>query len=186
MSEIEKNCEEALRSELKKPKLALVEPCAVPEAAGNDEISEQLEDGVMANAFPFHKLDFEVLYSDPLTKTITLSGKLEDNADQLGVIVAEKVPLTRLSMSHLFTNAAKVEKTFQNDIYSQYKLDSSSGGGGEVKVMTVFPATQKHLEKYGPQNKRMVQETPQMYQQITKPYVLTQAMSLEVCDVGMQ
>jgi len=114
-----------------------------------------------------------------MTKTMTVTGKFNADSENFGILVAEKLPLTVPSMRALLASS-KIEKTFQNDIYSQYKLEDNSGGAGEVKVVTVYPATQKHLEKYGPENKRMVLETPEQYENITKPYVLEHSMALEV------
>ena len=139
----------------------------------------ECHNGASSGLFPFDKFDFQVLCSDPLTKTATLSGKFDDNADEFGVIVAEKVPLTQSSLQDFFAKC-EVEKTFQNDIYAQYRLGNDRSGAGELKAMIVYPATQKHLEKYGAQKHRMVLETPELYESITKPYIETHPMSLEV------
>lgn len=134
-----------------------------------------------AEILPFHKFTSEVLYADPLTKTIAVSGKFSDSTE-LGVIVAEKTPLTHSSLQRLFCSY-KVEKKFQNDVYSQYVLDSEKGGAGEVRVTTVYPATDEHVKKYGAQKRRFVRETPELYQNVTKPFIERQSFSLDVCKL---
>ena len=154
-------------------------PSKKSKMAENEPGSNGIQGDENSGLFPFHKFKFEALCTDPLTKIMTVTGKFNADSEEYGVVVAEKLPLTEQSMRELFASS-KVEKTFQNDIYSQYKLESKSGGAGEVKVITVYPATEKHLEKYGPQSKRMVLETPELYEKITKPYIRSQAMALDV------
>ena len=81
----------------------------------------------------------------------------------------------------MFSKSSQVERKFQNDIYSQYILDCKEGGLGEMRVMTVYPATEKHIQEYETQTTRFVTETPEDYQQITKPFAQEQSFSLDVC-----
>lgn len=128
---------------------------------------------------PFHIFTSEVLYSDPLTKTIALTGKFDGSTD-VGVLFAEKSPLTHSSIQQLLASC-KVDKKFQNDVYSQYVLEGKQGSAGEVKVTMVYPATEDHVKKYAVQKLRFVLETPQLYQKVTKPFIEKKSFSLDVC-----
>ena len=132
---------------------------------------------------PFHQFSVDrVLFTDPRSKTICVLGNFNDSPD-LGVIIAEKQPLTESSIPHLFSSTVQVKKKFQNDIYSQYVLDCREKGGvGEVRVTTVYPATEKHVKKYSSQKFQLVMETPENYQKITKPFAEKQSLSLDVSD----
>lgn len=130
---------------------------------------------------PFHDFSVDrILFTDARRKTICVLGKF-NGLTEPGIVVAEKQPLTESSLGHFFSPSSKVEKIFQNDIYSQYILDSSEGGLGEMRVTTVHPATEKHIRKYGSQRQKLVSETPEDYVKITKPYALEQSLSLDVC-----
>ena len=139
-------------------------------AAGTDTSGEVL---------PFHTFSQdEILLTDLMTKTIALSGKF-DGSPELGVLIAGKTPLTQSSLENLFSSC-KVEKKFQNDVYSEYLLDGERGGTGEIKIMAVYPATEDHVRKYRMQKLRFVLETPELYETVTKPYIERKLFSLEV------
>ena len=132
---------------------------------------------------PFDKFRIErVLFTDPRSKSICVLGFFGESQEQRGVVLAEKQPLTESSLPLLFSSSSQVERKFQNDIYSQYVLDCKEGGLGEMRVMTVCPATEKHIQKYETQTARLFTETPEDYQQITKPYAEKQSFSLDVCE----
>lgn len=131
---------------------------------------------------PFHKFRTErVLFTDPRSKTMCALGFFDESEDQRAVVVAEKQPLTESSLPSMFSSLTRVERKFKNDIYSQYVLDCPEGGVGEIRVMTVCPATEKHIAKYESQQSRLVVETPEDYEQITRPYAIEQSFSLDVC-----
>lgn len=133
--------------------------------------------------FPFHKFRTNrVLFTDPRSKSICVLGSCENGAGaelERGIVVAEKQPLTECSLVQLFSPTL-MEKKFQNDVYSQYVLNYKEGGLGEVRVTTVYPATDKHVQKYEAQKRRFVLETPASYRQITKPFAEKQSLSLDV------
>ncbi len=128
----------------------------------------------------FHQFRAEkTILVNPQSKLIAVVGKFPSDPDSQGVIVAEKQPLTESSLSSMFSSDTKVTKSFQNDVYSQYIL-SCSGGVGEVKVTSVYPATEAHVKKYSEQSMVMVQETPNDYQTITKPFIDNNPLSVDV------
>lgn len=128
--------------------------------------------------FPFNEFQAQkVLFTDPRTKSICVLGSLGE-LEQQGIILAEKQPLTESSLPHLTSCVA--EKKFQNDVYSQYILNSGEGGLGEMRVTTIYPATEAHVKKYQAQRCRVILEDPGAYQSITKPFAEKQSLSLDV------
>lgn len=51
-----------------------------------------------------------------------------------------------------------------------------------VKTTIIYPATDKHIEKYSSQEIHILQETPELYQSITLPYLKKDPYSLEVSE----
>lgn len=49
-----------------------------------------------------------------------------------------------------------------------------------VKATVVYPATDKHIEKYSICQKYVINETPEYYKDITLPYITSSQFSLEV------
>ena len=49
-----------------------------------------------------------------------------------------------------------------------------------VKATVVYPATDKHIEKYSICQRFLINETPELYEQITLPYITSSQHSLEV------
>lgn len=126
---------------------------------------------------PFQKFSADrILFTDPRSKSICILGSTQ--AGERGIVLAEKQPLTECSLVHLFATPA-IKKNFQNDVYSQYVVDCKEGGLGEMRVTTVCPATDKHVQKYEAQKRRVVSETPSRYQDITKPFVEQDSLSLD-------
>lgn len=132
--------------------------------------------------FPFHKFKVDrVLFTDPRSKRISVVGSV-DGCQEQGVVVAEKLPITKSSLPSLFSPSSSSEKQFGNDVYSQYILNCKDGLG-EVKAMTVYPANEDHVRKYEAQKLRIVLETPEDYQKITKPFAEKRSFSLDVRTV---
>ena len=49
----------------------------------------------------------------------------------------------------------------------------------------VYPATQKHIEKYSAQEMFIIEETPEDYQNITLPYLESEQFSIQVRILNM-
>ena len=49
-----------------------------------------------------------------------------------------------------------------------------------VKTSMVYPATQKHFEKYSAQEMYIIEETPEDYKNITLPYLESEQFSIQV------
>ena len=128
---------------------------------------------------PFSEFHVDrVLFTKPENKSISLLGKF-DGSEENGVLVVEKQPITEDSIKGLLSCDATVNSRFHNDIYSQYVVVGGRGLG-EVRVMGVYPATEEHIAKYSDQELRMVHESPQLYQTVTKPFIQSQAFTVQV------
>ena len=122
----------------------------------------------------------KVLSVDSKTKSVAVSGKFKDDPEHMAVIVAEKTPLLLTPTSQLFSSSAELECHFSNDIYGQYGVRTADKDLGSLQITTIYPALDKHIEKYSDQNLYLIRETPEMYESITKPFVSSQALSVDV------
>ena len=119
-----------------------------------------------------------VLFEDPKAKSIAVAGQFAGSADT-AVIIAEKSPLSSASLSELFCPRSKTSTNFQNNIYSQ--IEASCGGSvGDLRLMTVYPATEAHVTKYSQQTIHIIHETPEDYATITKPFIESQSFDIQV------
>lgn len=151
------------------------------DSSSNVAVSEKRKPANGDKDFSFQEFTVDrVLSVDPRSKYISVLGSFSDSQNQ-GIVVAEKQPLTEASLPNLFSLSASVDKKFQNDVYSQYVLDCKEGGLGEVRVTTIYPATEEHVKKYEAQKQRIILETPKDYQKFTKPFAEKQSLSLDVC-----
>lgn len=53
-----------------------------------------------------------------------------------------------------------------------------------VKATVVYPATDKHIEKYSICQKFVINETPDLYEDVTLPYITSSQLSLEVSFIN--
>ena len=60
----------------------------------------------------------------------------------------------------------------RNDIYRWY-LASLSQNQLSIKATLVYPCTETHIRKHSKQNRRMVQETPEIYKEHVEKYIQT-------------
>jgi len=121
----------------------------------------------------------KLLLLNPKLKVISVSGKFAGRSDDLAVIFAEKHPLKESDLDELFSKGTKLTPNIENDIYGQYQA-VCPGGIGALKLLTVYPATDAHVAKYSDQLLRIIHETPEDYQTITKAFIERQAFGLEV------
>uniref|UniRef100_T1P8I4 m7GpppX diphosphatase n=1 Tax=Musca domestica TaxID=7370 RepID=T1P8I4_MUSDO len=77
-----------------------------------------------------------------------------------------------------FGNDLKVQTHFINNVYGSYQCTPPAELNG-VKATVVYPATDKHIEKYSICQKYVINETPEYYKDITLPYITSSQFSLE-------
>ena len=134
----------------------------------------EVKDGykkLMPSQFKFER----ILSENPTSKSVAVYGKFPaDSEDNFAVILAEKMAFTHETVKNLFAESTMFTHNFQNDIYGQYTCDAG------IKMTIIYPATEKHVNKYKQQNSFMVQESATTYATKIKPYAETQALSLQV------
>ena len=79
----------------------------------------------------------------------------------------------------ILSSDAEMELQFNNDIYSQF-LCKFPEEINLVKNTLIYPAAEKHLNKYSAQGIYLVTETPDIYQKVTLPFIQEQAVHLQV------
>ncbi|KAL9888280.1 m7GpppX diphosphatase-like [Glossina fuscipes] len=82
------------------------------------------------------------------------------------------------SLMSYFCSDLKVQTEFINDIYGSYQCVPPVELSG-VKTTVIYPASQKHIEKYTVCQKYIISESPELYEEITLPYISTSQHSLE-------
>ncbi|KAJ2224668.1 hypothetical protein IWW45_008036 [Coemansia sp. RSA 485] len=141
----------------------------------------------------------EVLNEDTSSKTIWLLGSIAevtsdgtesafqpDTLDPVpgnnaAVVTLERLAFLSQEISSCSTNllaSTKLSAAENNDIYSWatgtlcedlFHPDS--------RVAIIYPATQKHIDKHRRQQRMWVRETPDLYKEVTKPFVDSQPLS---------
>ena len=49
-----------------------------------------------------------------------------------------------------------------------------------IKAVVIHPATEKHIQKYAEQERFIVHETPQLYEDVTLPMIKSKQFSIQV------
>ena len=82
-------------------------------------------------------------------------------------------------INKILSSGVEMELQFNNDIYSQF-LCKFPEELNFVKNTLIYPAAEKHLNKYAAQRTYLVTETPDIYQKVTLPFIEEQAGHLQV------
>nr|XP_025039677.1 m7GpppX diphosphatase isoform X1 [Pelodiscus sinensis] len=101
------------------------------------------------------------------------SGDAED-----AVVILEKTPFQEESIPDLLKKHTKLQLQMSNDIYSTYHLYPPPQLS-EIKTTVVYPATEKHLQKYLRQEVYLIRETGEDYKNITLPFIQSQSFSIQ-------
>lgn len=132
-----------------------------------------------------------ILTNNTVRKSISLLGTFDDPADD-AIVVLEKNAYRESEVAtespseesespkkpSYFSADLKVDTEFVNNIYGSYQVVPSRDLCG-VKCTVIYPATEKHIEKYSVCQKYLIRETPDLYQRITLPYLTSSQFSLE-------
>ncbi|XP_064896415.1 m7GpppX diphosphatase isoform X2 [Columba livia] len=139
-------------------------------------------DGAAAAApFPLAELRLRrVLRESARDKAVFLHGEATGPSGEGtdAVIILEKTPFQEEKLSDLLKKHVKLELQMRNDIYSTYHLYPPPELS-EIKTTVVFPATEKHIQKYLRQDVHLVRETWEDYTQITLPFIQSQSFSVQ-------
>ncbi|XP_050423659.1 m7GpppX diphosphatase [Adelges cooleyi] len=128
----------------------------------------------------FSKFQFKrILMNDTQRKMVAVEGNF-NGCSKPAVIVMEKYAFDKASIMNVCSSGTKFTKDVENDVYKsftcvpQYNENISSN-----KMDLIHPATQKHILKFSSQPLYIVQETKEMYQEITLPFILDNSLSLQ-------
>uniref|UniRef100_A0A8B9J125 m7GpppX diphosphatase n=2 Tax=Amazona TaxID=12929 RepID=A0A8B9J125_9PSIT len=137
--------------------------------------------GDAAAPFPLAELRLRrVLRESARDKAVFLHGEVTgpsgDGTDAL--VILEKTPFQEEKLLDLLKKHTKLELRMHNDIYKTYHLYPPPELS-EIKTTVVYPATEKHLQKYLRQEVHLIHETWEDYKNITLPYIQSQSFSIQ-------
>ncbi|XP_064588267.1 m7GpppX diphosphatase [Zonotrichia leucophrys gambelii] len=104
---------------------------------------------------------------------IGLSGEGTD-----AVVILEKTPFQEEKIPDLLKKPMHAELQVHNDIYCTFYL-SPPPELSEIKATVVYPATEKHIQKYLRQEVHLIRETWEDYKNITLPFIQAQSFSIQ-------
>ncbi|XP_062053311.1 m7GpppX diphosphatase [Lepus europaeus] len=151
--------------------------------------SPEKKDGGVGNgtlapvSLPFSGFRLQkVLRESARDKIIFLHGKVNeasgDGDGEDAVVIMEKTPFQVDQVAQLLTGSPELQLQFSNDIYSTYHLFPPRQLS-DIKTTVVYPATEKHLQKYLRQDLHLVRETGEDYKNVTLPYLESQSLSIQ-------
>ncbi|XP_069904394.1 m7GpppX diphosphatase isoform X1 [Oryctolagus cuniculus] len=155
--------------------------------------SPEKKDGGVGNgtpapvSLPFSGFRLQkVLRESARDKIIFLHGKVNeasgDGDGEDAVVIMEKTPFQVDQVAQLLTGSPELQLQFSNDIYSTYHLFPPRQLS-DIKTTVVYPATEKHLQKYLRQDLHLVRETGDDYKNVTLPYLESQSLSIQLDDL---
>ncbi|KAF2396666.1 putative mRNA decapping hydrolase [Trichodelitschia bisporula] len=123
--------------------------------------------------FQFEKL----LNQDQAGRRVVLLGSIDDVP---ALLIAERAPFAAdpEHLSSFASSLANVTNLGNNDIYKWYLASSSSASASadsqppDLKINLFHPCTPQLIAKYSRQGIRVVTETPTVYAEHVRPYVL--------------
>ena len=119
-----------------------------------------------------------ILAENPSNKSINILAKFE-NRDGHAILLMNKPPFSKDLIQELISEQTSAQVQLENDIYSQYIL-TPKAELNLLKSTLIYPATEKHIEKYSQHEVYIVHETPKDYKNITLPYIKENAFSAQV------
>ncbi|XP_039970829.1 m7GpppX diphosphatase [Bactrocera tryoni] len=131
-----------------------------------------------------------ILQNNTLRKTIALLGTFPDvSEDDVAVLLLEKQAFKERDVQteldniseptpRIFSDSLQVNTEFINNIYGSFQCVPSSELNN-IKTTVVYPATEKHIEKYSITQKYLIKETPTLYEELTLPFITGSHFSLD-------
>ncbi|XP_076236246.1 decapping enzyme, scavenger [Calliopsis andreniformis] len=121
-----------------------------------------------------------VLQNNCLRKQVCVEGVFEGYEGST-IILLEKRNFSDDTVSlkkEFFNEDTTLRKLYSNDIYGNYECFPVKTYNG-LNAMVIHPATPKHIEKFKRKELYIVDETYELYQKITLPYIESSSLSLE-------
>ncbi|XP_036894155.1 m7GpppX diphosphatase isoform X2 [Sturnira hondurensis] len=135
--------------------------------------------------FPFSGFRVKkVLRESARDKILFLHGKVNEASGdgEDAIVILEKTPFQVDQVAQLLMGSPELQLQFSNDIYSTYHMFPPRQLS-DVKTTVVYPATEKHLQKYLRQDLHLVRETGSDYKNITFPHLESQSLSIQLDDL---
>lgn len=138
-----------------------------------------------APQYDFSKFKLEKILSNNTTrKVIYVLGSFPDisEADR-AIVLLEKTAFRETDVADndearsYFSRKTLLKTEFINNIYGSFECFPQSDING-VKTTVIYPATEKHIEKYSTHEKYIFLETPDLYENITKRHIEKTQFSL--------
>ncbi|XP_034185636.1 decapping enzyme, scavenger [Osmia lignaria lignaria] len=133
------------------------------------------ENDVTLPAFDLTK----VLQTNCMRKQIWVQGTFE-GYDGPAIITLEKQNFVddEKALKEFFSKDTAFQKLYSNTIYGNYECFPAKKYTG-INAMVIHPATSKHIDKFTKKELYMIDETYELYQKITVPYIESSSFSTE-------
>ncbi|XP_075145540.1 decapping enzyme, scavenger [Haematobia irritans] len=145
-------------------------------------------------SYDLRKFQLErILNNNTRSKSISLLGTFPESNEEKAIVHLEKQAFQESDVAtsngtndigkegtstSYFHRDLQVQTDFINNVYGSYQCKPPAELSG-VKATVVYPATDKHIEKYTICQKYVINETPEFYKDITLPYITSSQFSLE-------
>ena len=115
----------------------------------------------------------KVLMESAERKLMAIQGTFEQREGDDGataIVILEKSPFAADKIADILTTSSKLEQQFRNDIYGLYDCFIPSDLN-PTKANVIWPATQKHIDKWTSSPTYMIEETPALYNCVVLPFI---------------
>ena len=124
-----------------------------------------------------------VLNQNSKSKWIAVEAEPQTDPNRRSVIIFEKMAFNEENVRQIIEDkredsASDLRCDFRNDIYGNYFAFPRSELNG-IKTTIIDPADTLIINKYLKQEIRLISETPQLYNEITLPHILSKQLSLK-------
>ncbi|KAK1123795.1 hypothetical protein K0M31_008486 [Melipona bicolor] len=139
------------------------------------------------NSGSIHDMEFclsafsvkKVLQYNCMRKQIYIEGAFKGHEGPAVVLLEKQnFPDDQETLKELFDSGTILHKLYNNDIYGNYECFPLKKYNG-INATIIHPATAKHIEKFRRKKLYIVDETYELYQKITLPYIESNSFSLE-------
>lgn len=123
-------------------------------------------------------VDVKMLRQDVQKKVAFMQAKMSGRAGH-AVVILEKTAFTEDGVKQLLSSSTELKFRMRNDVYRQYD-GYPQPHANSVQTTVIYPATDEFLAKLGSDEVNLVEESPQLYELVTKKFIEQEAHSLQV------
>lgn len=154
------------------------EPQAKAAKIDGESEKEQSDDLALMSLDGFHNV--KILRQDVHHKTMFVQANIDERPGD-AVVIVEKTAFTEENVKKLLSSSTKLKFKMSNDIYRQYDAYPPSLLNS-LQTTVIYPASDELLAKLGSQESFMVEETPRLYETITKKFIEQKTEDMQVCS----